>query len=131
MNEYIILEKDDISIAVDIVEDYAGDQIRGLQQDGFAVVCESTKAHTKDKALKLWSETKKYNAEQLRFKRVRGEATLDWETLKNVGGVQKSYRTKVPGGWLVSVQNYNPNGIGCGVTFLPDPEHLWDGNSLK
>ncbi|EGR1752255.1 hypothetical protein P3589_22250 [Vibrio parahaemolyticus] len=70
MNEYIILEKDDISIAVDIVDDYAGDQIRGLQQDGFAVVCESTKAYTKDKALKLWSETKKYNAEQLRFKRV-------------------------------------------------------------
>ncbi|TOO91852.1 hypothetical protein CGH26_28480, partial [Vibrio parahaemolyticus] len=54
----IILEKDDISIAVDIVDDYAGDQIRGLQQDGFAVVCESTKAYTKDKALKLWSETK-------------------------------------------------------------------------
>ncbi|TOD55099.1 hypothetical protein CGJ60_25090, partial [Vibrio parahaemolyticus] len=79
---------------------------------------ESTKAYTKDKALKLWSETKKYNAEQLRFKRVREEATLDWETLKNVGGVQKSYRTKIPGGWLVSVQNYNPNGIGCGVTFL-------------
>ncbi|QLE30757.1 hypothetical protein [Vibrio parahaemolyticus] len=58
MNEYLILEKDDISIAVDIVDDYAGDQIRGLQQDGFAVVCESTKAYTKDKALKLWSETK-------------------------------------------------------------------------
>jgi hypothetical protein len=40
---------------------------------------------------------------------------LDWQTL----------RAKVPGGWLVVVI-HNTSGL----TFYPDPEHLWDGNSL-
>ena len=36
-------------------------------------------------------------------------------------------RAKVPGGWLVAVSLLGVNG----VTFYPDPEHLWDGNSLR
>lgn len=39
-------------------------------------------------------------------------------------------RTKVPGGWLV----FYTRGLGglgdSGLTFYPDPEHKWDGNSL-
>jgi hypothetical protein len=31
-------------------------------------------------------------------------------------------RAKVPGGWLVA--------LGTGVTFYPDPEHSWDGQSI-
>jgi hypothetical protein len=33
-------------------------------------------------------------------------------------------RTKVPGGWLVL---WEASGS---MTFYPDPEHKWDGNSL-
>ncbi len=33
-----------------------------------------------------------------------------------------SHRAKVPGGWLVSA--------GHGLTFLPDPDHAWEGSSL-
>ena len=32
------------------------------------------------------------------------------------------YRTKIPGGWLFA--------WGDGLTFVPDPNHEWDGNSL-
>jgi hypothetical protein len=43
-------------------------------------------------------------------------------------------RAKVPGGWLIFVFGYdwhqgNSYGFG-GLTFYPDPEHDWDGNSL-
>jgi hypothetical protein len=31
-------------------------------------------------------------------------------------------RTKIPGGWLVVMPT--------GITFVPDPEHRWDGSSL-
>lgn len=34
------------------------------------------------------------------------------------------YRTKVPNGWLVMT----PRG---GLAHVPDPEHRWDGNSLR
>lgn len=35
------------------------------------------------------------------------------------------YRAKILGGWLVGLP-----GSGQGTTFVPDPEHKWDGNSL-
>lgn len=45
-------------------------------------------------------------------------------------------RAKVPGGWLVYVFGHGYSfrsrsiwGHG-GLTFYPDPEHKWDGNSL-
>lgn len=42
------------------------------------------------------------------------------------GGNSGAERTKVPGGWLLYVYW----GEGSGLTFCPDPEHKWDGNSL-
>lgn len=52
-------------------------------------------------------------------------------------------RAKIPGGWLVVVfksSHYRKEkwlsgygwgyGLG-GLTFVPDPEHEWDGNSLE
>jgi len=35
-------------------------------------------------------------------------------------------RAKVPGGWLVNVI---VTQIGGSVTFVPDPDHTWDGTS--
>lgn len=37
------------------------------------------------------------------------------------------YRASVPGGWLVA--GVNSDGNGCIPTFVPDPEHKWDGTS--
>ena len=35
------------------------------------------------------------------------------------------YRARVPGGWLVASR---PNDS---ITFVPDPEHLWDGAPIS
>jgi len=58
---------------------------------------------------------------------------LVWEELKSSrkeGGILtigwKVHRAKVPGGWLVLLI-HNTNGL----TFYPDPEHKWDGCSLR
>ena len=48
------------------------------------------------------------------------EVMIRWEEL---GGNPPVLRTKVPGGWLVSIR-------GGGATFFPDPNHSWDGKSL-
>ena len=51
-----------------------------------------------------------------------------WQELKNEGGPKFAYRSKVPGGWLVSV-GVNTQVI-AGVTFMPDPNHQWEtGNN--
>jgi hypothetical protein len=43
-------------------------------------------------------------------------------------------RTKVPGGWLVRGEvwdyQFDDPPAGAVLTFLPDPDHKWDGNSL-
>ena len=51
---------------------------------------------------------------------------LKWEKLET-SGVEglKTYRTKVPGGWLVMA-----GCIGIGLVFFPDPKHEWDGKSI-
>jgi hypothetical protein len=36
-------------------------------------------------------------------------------------------RTKVPGGWLVLFHD----GVHNSATFVSDPLHEWDGNSLR
>lgn len=46
---------------------------------------------------------------------------LQWETLSS--SIPAS-RTKVPGGWLVSVTN-------GGLTYFPDPDHTWEGSSVE
>ncbi len=43
----------------------------------------------------------------------------------------KLRRSKVPGGWLVAVRTSLENDSGFGIAFVPDPEHSWDGSSLK
>ncbi|HST22198.1 MAG TPA: hypothetical protein VLR90_13830 [Blastocatellia bacterium] len=45
----------------------------------------------------------------------------DWHT----------FRAKVPGGWLVVVRIEGGLAVSPSVTFYPDPEHEWDGNSLE
>jgi hypothetical protein len=49
----------------------------------------------------------------------RLEGSVDW-----VGG--ELYRSKIPGGWLVFFNGINSES----VTFVPDADHEWDGNSL-
>ena len=60
---------------------------------------------------------------------------LRWETLnterEDHGVLDSRYiteRAKVPGGWLVISQFYV--GGAHGLTFLPDPEHRWNGGSV-
>jgi hypothetical protein len=54
-------------------------------------------------------------------------AKLEWESLSALGDVIGTYRTKVLGGWLIFVDS----GAASGLTFLPDPQHHWDGSSFE
>ncbi len=57
-----------------------------------------------------------------------GSRPIEWKELKSAGGLLSVYRAKVPGGWLVYASNgYYHHG---GITFYPDPGHLWTGESL-
>lgn len=49
-----------------------------------------------------------------------------WEEIEKSLG-SRSARAKVPGGWLVKTAW---GGEGVGLTFMPDPEHSWDGKAL-
>jgi len=63
-----------------------------------------------------------------------GGVGLFFRTIPGNGGDSQSDVTKVPGGWLVAATDARiglGNGSGAGLTFLPDPEHKWDGKSLK
>ena len=70
-------------------------------------------------------------------------AGLVWETLKmSVGPVVQ--RSRIPGGWILVFfdmtetamvsdsggPNYSCDVPYGGMTFVPDPDHQWDGNSL-
>jgi len=61
---------------------------------------------------------------------------IKWETLDRESADRDAdcylQRAKVPGGWLVRWGECVPiNAYGYGgMTFYPDPEHKWDGNSL-
>ena len=37
-------------------------------------------------------------------------------------------RAKIPGGWLVCLESGSVRSSG--LTFVPDPNHEWDGGSL-
>jgi len=43
------------------------------------------------------------------------------------GLTMKTWRAKIPGGWLVRWA-FGVNAAG--PTFVPDPQHLWDGHSV-
>lgn len=51
-----------------------------------------------------------------------GEPSPEWDF--------KTLRAKVPGGWLVFNQARNWGRSYSGMTFLPDPDHRWDGTSI-
>jgi len=53
---------------------------------------------------------------------------LIWEKLqiKGLPWMSKIMRAKIPGGWLV----LSENGFSGGITFVPDPNHEWNGESL-
>jgi len=54
-----------------------------------------------------------------------------WERLSGNPQWGMTYsRSKIQGGWLVENLYSSSNGIGAGLTFVLDPEHKWDGNSL-
>lgn len=40
-------------------------------------------------------------------------------------------RAKITGGWLVTGSRRGAPDSGCGLTFVPDPEHQWDGGSRR
>jgi hypothetical protein len=51
--------------------------------------------------------------------------TLQWEEIDD----NFTYRTKIVGGWLVKYAV--PGGEVVAMTFVPDPDHEWDGSSLS
>lgn len=61
--------------------------------------------------------------------------TLAWEVIEGVVAVgpdgtesalsSRSWRCRVPGGWLVQMTESHNNGVGMGLTFVPDPDHTW------
>jgi hypothetical protein len=59
------------------------------------------------------------------FSKKEYKGRLIWEHIKNENGPQRSQRAKITGGWLFCVQQE----LGSGVTFIPDPEHKWNGSS--
>jgi hypothetical protein len=64
----------------------------------------------------------------------RGSADVFKWRLASDDGANSVYRAKVPGGWLVLVRcvpSSSYRGEGAGITFMPDPEHKWDGATLK
>ena len=61
---------------------------------------------------------------------------LYWENVsterESKGLLDSAYlveRARVPGGWLVIAQF--KIGASHGLAFVPDPEHKWDGGSLR
>jgi len=54
---------------------------------------------------------------------------VTWEEIESKEG--RLWRAKIPGGWLVAWKVYEGgSSLGGGITFYPDPNHKWDGNSL-
>ncbi len=63
----------------------------------------------------------------------RTNPILNWEKLQNnQGGPVMTYRSKIPGGWLVTTGDTQTTcaSAGAGITFVPDPNHEWNGYSL-
>ncbi|MEZ8535972.1 hypothetical protein AB9R81_23010 [Vibrio cyclitrophicus] len=51
MNSYVVLKKGATKVAVDIVIETAGEEIRGLQSDGFEIVADNIQAENSQEAL--------------------------------------------------------------------------------
>lgn len=54
---------------------------------------------------------------------------VEWERITGGLPIAHMYRARVPGGWLVWAQRPERDGerLGgaAGMTFLPDPHHVW------
>lgn len=71
------------------------------------------------------------------------ELAFAWEEIRTQEGphTMRLYRARLPGGWLVyacegsiegeSVWNYRQApSASAGLTYVPDPEHEWDGGTV-
>ncbi len=65
------------------------------------------------------------------------QKTLKWQELRGFpvneaddSSRARLYRAAVPGGWLIGFSEYCGDGGVGGVTFMPDPQHAWDGGSV-
>ena len=58
---------------------------------------------------------------RLEWMRLLPNMIKDDEGIEGMPGGPILYRTKVPGGWLVSTGK----GEGSGMAFVPDPNHEW------
>jgi len=62
-------------------------------------------------------------------------ATMHWHPVGSAQGYKREShislaRAFVPGGWLVRMFSFHPGGQeSAALTFLPDPQHAWDGNA--
>ena len=109
---------------------------------GAKIVMGKEKKSMADDWLKQWKELSEWEKLQQRFK---------WENLPNNMTECDMYRAKVPGGWLILVIYSKPQSVpvqindesqdesyveyydsppSVSTTFLPDPEHTWDGTTL-
>jgi len=62
---------------------------------------------------------------------MQGKPVLKFADLKNSYPGTKTDRAQIPSGWLVVVMYTSPMlNTSVSVTFVPDPDHLWGGNSL-
>lgn len=61
----------------------------------------------------------------LKFEKLKGVKKTDETRTRRIWSI-KFYRSMVPGGWLVFCRGSSEGGM----TFIPDPNHQWDGNSL-
>lgn len=65
-----------------------------------------------------------------------------WENLHTAVRSPEVWRAKVPGGWFVWATNVNVETLNnwsnwqsrfpvpfSGLTFYPDPDHVWDGST--
>jgi len=60
---------------------------------------------------------------------------LSWQEISSPDAHHSVFRSKIPGGWLVTVGfDLDPEnqfgGTGSSISFVPDPEHKWDGGSV-
>lgn len=55
---------------------------------------------------------------------------MRWKKIEEDSSGGGTYRTPVPGGWLIQVILSGVDEVATGITFYPDPNHEWDGKSL-